>query len=202
MRIGAEHGLLGFETLRRQAVDHGVAGLRRSDGALMVRPRGPGRVNEARLVARSRVHDFPHHVGPVWTSLWISPPCDAAAMSGLIRSSSSRADARDRDGVGQSRPRRRVSTRASALDVRERAAEPANARAGRVRRPPSVELADDSDELSLDAHVVVELRRVGRVGRLETDLVLLLEEALQRDRVLLDLGDDDVAVAGGGSAVG
>ena len=65
-------------------------------------------------------------------------------------------------------------------------------------RQPSVEPADDADELALDADVVVELRRVGRVRRLEADPVLLLEEALQGDRVLLDLGDDDVAVAGRG----
>src|SRR5262245_25077578 len=62
--------------------------------------------------------------------------------------------------------------------------------------PTSVEAADDADELPLDPHVVVELRRVLGVRRLEADLVLLLEEPLQGDRVLLDLGHDDVAVAG------
>ena len=61
---------------------------------------------------------------------------------------------------------------------------------------PSIEFPNDPDQLSLDAHIVIELRRVGRVGRLQSDLVLLLEEALQGDGVLLDLGHDDVAVAG------
>ena len=42
---------------------------------------------------------------------------------------------------------------------------------------------------------VVELRLVVRVGRLQPDAVLLPEEALERDRVLLHLGDDDVPVA-------
>src|SRR5258707_1243582 len=60
----------------------------------------------------------------------------------------------------------------------------------------SVEPSDDADELPLDSYVVIKLRRVVRVGGLESDLVLLLEEALERDRVLLDLGHDDVAVAG------
>ena len=45
-------------------------------------------------------------------------------------------------------------------------------------------------------HVVVELGRVGRVRRLESDLVLLLEEPLERDAVVVHLGDDDVAVPG------
>ena len=41
------------------------------------------------------------------------------------------------------------------------------------------------------------MRLVLGVGRLEADPALLLEEALEGDRVLLDLGHDDVAVAGG-----
>src|SRR6202008_2378866 len=47
--------------------------------------------------------------------------------------------------------------------------------------PRSVEAADDSDQLSLDPHVVIELRGVGRVRRLQPDAVLLLEEALEGD---------------------
>src|SRR6188768_3029988 len=51
----------------------------------------------------------------------------------------------------------------------------------------SVQFADDPDELALDPDVVIELRRVLRIRRLEADLVLLLEEPLQGDRVLFDL---------------
>src|SRR5829696_9768302 len=61
----------------------------------------------------------------------------------------------------------------------------------------SVEAADDADELSLDPDRGVELWRVVRVGGLEADPVLLAEESLEGDGVLLDLGDDDVAVASG-----
>ena len=50
-------------------------------------------------------------------------------------------------------------------------------------------------ELALDPHVGIELRRVVRVGGLQADSVLLAEEPLEGDRVLLDLGDHDVAVA-------
>src|ERR1041385_3679024 len=53
-------------------------------------------------------------------------------------------------------------------------------------RRRSVQAAADADELPLDPHVVVELRRIGRVGGLQADLVLLLEEPLERDGVLLD----------------
>ena len=41
------------------------------------------------------------------------------------------------------------------------------------------------------------MRRVRLVGGLQPDFVLLLEEALEGDRVLFHLGDHDVAVAGG-----
>src|SRR5512142_1706520 len=61
----------------------------------------------------------------------------------------------------------------------------------------SVEAADDPDQLSLDPNVRVELGLVGRVGRLEANAVLLLEEALEGDGVLFDLSHDDVAVPGG-----
>src|SRR5690349_15928979 len=59
----------------------------------------------------------------------------------------------------------------------------------------SVHAADDPHELALDAHVRVVLGRVLVVGRLETDPALLPVEALERDRVLLHLGDHDVPVA-------
>src|SRR6187551_408052 len=39
----AEHRLLGLQALRRQTVDHGVTGLRGTDGVLIVRSRRPGR---------------------------------------------------------------------------------------------------------------------------------------------------------------
>src|SRR3954453_16809720 len=63
----------------------------------------------------------------------------------------------------------------------------------------SIEAADYPDELSLNTDVRIELRRICRIGGLEADLVLLLEEALEGDRVgpaagLLDLGHDDVPV--------
>src|SRR3954452_14235304 len=66
----------------------------------------------------------------------------------------------------------------------------------------SIESANDPDQLSLDPDIRIELRRIGRVRRLEADLVLLLEEALEGHGVrapagLLDLGDHDVAVSGG-----
>src|SRR5438034_11286740 len=58
-------------------------------------------------------------------------------------------------------------------------------RAGPYRGPvpaatPSVEAADDSDELALDSNVVVELGRVVGVGGLEPDAALLLVERLER----------------------
>src|SRR3954453_526502 len=63
----------------------------------------------------------------------------------------------------------------------------------------SIEAADYPDELSLNTDVRIELRRICRIGGLEADLVLFLEEALEGDGVrpaagLLDLGHDDVAV--------
>src|SRR4051812_21613053 len=61
---------------------------------------------------------------------------------------------------------------------------------------PLVQPPNHADELALNSNVVVEHRRVVRVRRLQSDAVLLLEESLERDRVLLDLGDDDVAVPG------
>src|SRR5450631_1299154 len=67
--------------------------------------------------------------------------------------------------------------------------------AGKDRLRASVEAADDPDELALDEHAGVEHRRVFLVGRLEADPAGFLEEALEGDRVLLDLGDHDVAVA-------
>src|ERR1035437_9153744 len=48
----------------------------------------------------------------------------------------------------------------------------------------SVQAADDPDQLALDPDVVVEHRRVIRVGRLQADPSRFLEEALERDRVL------------------
>ena len=86
--------------------------------------------------------------------------------------------------------------RAHSKCVSERRSRPTRASAVQSRRLSRA--SDDPDELALDPDVVVELGRVGRVGRLEPDLVLLLEEALEGDGVLLDLGDDDVAVAGRG----
>ena len=64
-------------------------------------------------------------------------------------------------------------------------------------RRRSIEAADHPDELALDPYRVVVLRRIGRVGRLEPHAPVLLEEPLERDGVLLHLGDDDVTVAGG-----
>src|SRR3954462_7761949 len=63
-------------------------------------------------------------------------------------------------------------------------------------REMSVQAADDADELSLDPDVGVELRRVGGVRGLQPDPILFAEEALERDGVLLDLRDNDVAIAG------
>src|SRR5450759_442812 len=62
----------------------------------------------------------------------------------------------------------------------------------------SVEAADHPDELALDPDVVVVHRLVLGVRRLEADPALFLEDALERDGVLLDLGHDDVAVPRGG----
>src|SRR4051812_24995349 len=58
----------------------------------------------------------------------------------------------------------------------------------------SVDPANYADQLSLDADSVIELRRVLVIRRLKADAVLLFEETLERYRVLLDLGHDDVAV--------
>ncbi len=55
----------------------------------------------------------------------------------------------------------------------------------------------DPDELALDPDVGIEHRRVGLVGRLETNASLLAEEPLEGHGVLLYLGHHDVAVAGG-----
>src|SRR6476469_2935915 len=98
--------------------------------------------------------------------------------------------------AGRSRARRRRADRASALDVRERGRGADNDGIGRSGKPPLIELPNDSDELALDTDIVIELGRIGGVGWLEPDLVLLLEEALERDRVLVDLGNDDVPIAG------
>ena len=81
--------------------------------------------------------------------------------------------------------------------VRERVADPVNARMSRQGGQPSIEASNDTDELPLNADVVVKLGGIIRIRRLKADPVLLLEEPLQRDRVLLDLGDDDVPVASG-----
>ena len=64
-------------------------------------------------------------------------------------------------------------------------------------RRGAVEAADHPDELALDPDGVIELRRIGRVRGLEPDPAVLLEEPLERDGVLLDLGDHDVPVPGG-----
>src|SRR5256885_2204999 len=61
-----------------------------------------------------------------------------------------------------------------------------------------VQSPDHPDELALNTDIVIDLIRVRGVGRLEPNLVLLLEEPLERDRVFLDLGDHDVPVTGGG----
>src|SRR5215218_10819919 len=90
----------------------------------------------------------------------------------------------------------RLEHRRERTGVRERSADGRSARVDRSTGD-SVEAADDADELSLDPDRGVELWRVVRVGGLEADPILLAEESLQGDGVLLDLGDDDVAVASG-----
>jgi hypothetical protein len=55
---------------------------------------------------------------------------------------------------------------------------------------------DYPDEFALDSHGLVVLRRIGGVRRLEPNAAVLLEEPLERDGVLFDLGDDDVSVPG------
>jgi hypothetical protein len=89
------------------------------------------------------------------------------------------------------------STRSERTIVRERGSGGANAGLGRQAGQLSIETPNYADQLALNADVVVELGRVVRIRRLESDPVLLLEEALERDGVLLDLGHDDVAVARG-----
>src|SRR5450759_3621359 len=68
--------------------------------------------------------------------------------------------------------------------------------AGGAGRSRSVEAADHPDELALDSHGLVVLWRISGVRRLEPNATILLEEPLERHRVLLDLGDDDVSVPG------
>src|SRR4051794_38500027 len=78
-------------------------------------------------------------------------------------------------------------------------ASPRTARTGvsRVRpRPRSRDPPEDSDDAAQQAHVAAANRLHALVLRLQPDLILLTEEALDGCLVLAHQGDDDLAVAG------
>ena len=101
---GAEHRLLGLETLRRKAVDH--AGRTPSAiGSLIVRSASPRPVNEATGRSRPDVHEVHRPVDPLWTTSWISTDVRHRARQDSVNRESAR---------GRSRRRRPASKRASA----------------------------------------------------------------------------------------
>ena len=88
----AEHGLLGFETLRRQAIDHGTAGLRRDELGASSSAGEPGIRSTKQPNSAPRVHVNPSMWAPVWTISWISPDDRAVEKRVVVHQTQNRAE--------------------------------------------------------------------------------------------------------------